>query len=72
MAKVIVIWGLTAFVAAVLAGILAGVKRRDWSFWVATCFLVPPLVLFLALLPAYTVRPKRRSLDEEDAATGSW
>jgi hypothetical protein len=66
MAKVIVIWGLTALAAAILAGVLAGVKKRDWSFWTATCFLFPPLVLFLALLPAYPVRPRRRTLDEED------
>jgi quinol-cytochrome oxidoreductase complex cytochrome b subunit len=72
VAKVIAIWGLTAVVAAIVAGILAGIKRRDWSFWVGTCFLLPPLVLFLALLPAYHTRPKRRTLDEEDAATGNW
>jgi hypothetical protein len=65
---VIVIWGATAFAAAALAGVLAGVKNRDYSFWMGWCFILPPLVLFLLFLPRYDRRPRRRSLDEEDAA----
>lgn len=65
--KLIVIWGLTAIASAVLAGILAGVKNRDYSFWIAWCFLLPPLVLFLLILPRYQgTRPRRPSLDESD------
>lgn len=63
----IVYWGLSALAAAAIAGILAGVKNRDYSFWMAWCFLVPPLVIMLALLPRLSgTRPRRRSLDEED------
>jgi hypothetical protein len=54
--------------AAAVAGILAGIKNRDVSFWMAWGFIFPPLVLFLAFLPRRDTRPKRRSLDEEDAA----
>lgn len=63
----VVYWGLTALAAAALAGVLAGVKNRDYSFWMAWCFLLPPLVVMLALLPRLSgPRPRRRSLDEED------
>jgi hypothetical protein len=60
----IVIWGFVALASAVLGGVLAGVKNRDYSFWIAWCFVLPPLVLFLAMLPRYEgPRPKRPSLD---------
>lgn len=65
--KLIVIWGLTAISAGVLAAILAGIKNRDYSFWIAWCFLLPPLVLFLIMLPKYQgERPRRPPLDEHD------
>lgn len=63
----IVIWGLMALSAAALAGLLAGIKNRDYSFWMAWCFLVPPLVIVLLFLPRRPgPRPRRPSLDEED------
>jgi hypothetical protein len=63
----IVIWGLTAIGSAVIAGVLAGIKNRDYSFWIAWCFVLPPLVLFLLLLPRYEgPRPKRPSLDHHE------
>lgn len=69
MMTAIVIWGATAFSAAALAGILAGIKNRDISFWIGWSFLFPPLVLFLLFLPKHQgQRPRRRSLDDEDAA----
>jgi hypothetical protein len=69
MMTAIVIWGLSAFGAALLAAVLAGIKRRDVSFWVGWSFIFPPLVLFLLFMPKNPgPRPKRRTLDEEDAA----
>jgi hypothetical protein len=63
----IVIWGFTALAAAALGGILAGIKNRDYSFWIAWCFILPPLVLFLLLLPRYEgPRPRQRSLDHQE------
>lgn len=63
----IVIWGAVAFAALVLAGILAGIKNRDLSFWMAWSFFFPPLVLFLLLLPKNQgPRPRGATLDEED------
>ena len=72
MIKWIVIWGAVSMISAVLAGVLAGVKRRDHSFWAAWSFIVPPMLLVLLLLPK-NQGPKRRrpSLDEEDAANAS-
>ncbi len=67
----IVIWGLTALGSATVAGVLAGIKNRDYSFWIAWCFVVPPLVFFLLLLPRYEgKRPRRPSLDEQDRQSG--
>lgn len=63
----IVIWGAVALSAAILAGFLAGAKNRDYSFWIAWCFLVPPLVLWLAFMPRRQgPRPRRPSLDDVD------
>lgn len=63
----IAIWGVTAILSAVLGGILAGIKNRDYSHWIAWCFLLPPLVIWLLLLPRHQgPRPRRPSLDEED------
>jgi hypothetical protein len=68
----IVIWGLVAIASGVLAGILAGIKNRDYSFWIAWCFLLPPLLLFLVMLPRFDgPRPRKPSLDEQERH-GGW
>ena len=61
----VVIWGGVAVAAAAVAGLLAGVKNRDYSAWIAWCFVLPPLVFILLLLPRYQgVRPRQPRLDE--------
>ena len=68
----IVIWGFVAIASGVLAGILAGVKNRDYSFWIAWCFLFPPLLLFLVMLPRHDgPRPRKPTLDEQERH-GGW
>ena len=64
----IVIWGLVALVSAILSGLFAGWKNRDYSFWMAWGFLIPLVVpLLLLLLPRRQgPRPTRPSLDDED------
>lgn len=63
----IVIWGLVALVSCALAGLIAGWKNRDYSFWMAWGFLVPPAVILLAILPKLSgPRPRRPTLDETD------
>lgn len=65
--KVIVLWGFVAIGSAVLAGILASARNRDHSAWAAWCFVFPPALVFLFLLPRNQgTRPRRPSLDEED------
>jgi len=65
MAKVIAIWGVAAVASAILAGILAGIKRRDHSFWAAWSFLFPPMLLILLLMPSNKgARPRRPGVDE--------
>ncbi len=67
----IVLWAAVAVVTAVLAGILAGWKNRDYSFWVSLTFLLPPLVLVILLLPRRAgPRPRPPTLDELDASEG--
>lgn len=54
--------------SGILGGIIAGLKNRDYSFWIAWTFLLPPSLIVLALLPTIKgPRPRRVTLDEEDA-----
>lgn len=65
----IVVWGAVAIASGVAGGVLAGVKRRDHSFWAAWSFIFPPMLLILALMPKNKgAKPRRPTLDEEDAA----
>jgi hypothetical protein len=67
MVKIIAIWGVTALASAFLAGILAGIKRRDHSFWAAWSFLVPPMLLILLVMPFNKgQRPRRPGIDEQE------
>ncbi len=64
MVEGIVIWGAVAIGASILAGFLSGWKNRDYSFWMAWCFLVPPLVLWLLFMPKFNgPRPRQPKLD---------
>jgi hypothetical protein len=67
MAKFIAIYGSLALICSVLAGIIAYVKRRDPSYWIAVSFLFPPALIMLLLMKKNTgPRPTRPSLDSED------
>jgi hypothetical protein len=67
MVKVIAIWGVVAIASALIAGILAGIKRRDHSFWAAWSFMVPPMLLILLFMPTNKgPRPRRASIDDEE------
>lgn len=72
MVKVIAIWGTVAIASMLLALIVAGIKRRDHSFWAAWSFMFPPMLLVLLAMPANKgERPRRLSLDEEERRAGS-
>ncbi len=67
MMQGIVIWGVAALAAAALAAVFAGYKNRDYSHWVAWCFLFPPLVIWLMLMPRKDgPRPRQPRLDDAD------
>lgn len=65
--KWIAIWGMLALASSIAGGILAGVRNRDHSSWAAWCFVFPPALLLLIMLPAYKgVRLARRDPDDDD------
>ena len=65
MPTAIAIWGIVSIASAIIAGIVAGAKRRDHSFWAAWSFLVPPMLLILLLMPSNKgPRLRRPGLDE--------
>jgi hypothetical protein len=64
----ITIYLSSALVAAVLAGAVAPAKRRHQGYWTVFCFLLPPLVVVLLLLPRgrstyYAHEPRDDNLD---------
>jgi hypothetical protein len=65
MPTAIAIWGIVAIASAIIAGIVAGMKRRDHSFWAAWSFLLPPMLLVLLLMSSNKgPRPRKPGLDE--------
>jgi Na+-driven multidrug efflux pump len=67
MGTFVALYGLFAILSAIVAGIIAAAKRRDYSYWVAVTFLLPFMLVVLLLLPANTgPRPRRPSMEEED------
>ena len=63
----ITIVGGIMIITSILGAVLAGLKNRDVSVWLAWTFLIPPTLLILSLLPRIKGRrPRRRTLDEED------
>jgi hypothetical protein len=67
MDRFIAFYGLFALFSAIAAGVLAGFKRRDHSFWAAWTFIVPPMLILLVLMPKNEgPRPRRPSFDDDD------
>lgn len=67
LVRIFVIWGLSAIGASILGGLLAAVKNRNIHFWIGWCFVLPPMVLIVLLLPIHRgPRPRPPTLDEED------
>lgn len=69
MATFVAIYGSIAFVAAVIAGLVAAiVKRRDWSYWATITLLFPPMLAVLLLMPKNPgPRPHRESLEDQES-----
>jgi hypothetical protein len=71
MVKVIAYWGVIAIISSILAAVVAGMKRRDHSFWAAWSFLFPPMLLLLLVIPSNKgPRLRRPSLDEVEEQGG--
>lgn len=64
--KWIAIWGLVSIAASLLSGLIAGIKNRDVSFWMGWCFVLPPMMIALLLIPKLEApRPRPASDDDE-------
>ncbi len=71
MVRVIAVWGIVSIVSSILAAIVAGMKRRDHSFWAAWSFLFPPMLLILLVIPSNKgPRLRRPSIDEVEEQGG--
>lgn len=69
----IVVWGVTAILASIAGGIIASRKNRDYSVWMAWCFVLPPVLIWLLLMPMNKGPARRRpTLDELDRADGGF
>jgi len=68
----ITFYGLFMVVCAIIAAVVAKRKNRDVSAWVAWTFIIPPaLCILLCLGRKQGPRPRRRTMDEEDAMMDS-
>ena len=68
MGGFIAIYGVVMIAAAILGFVLAKSKNRDASAWAGWCFVAPPALIVLVLMPVNRgPRPRRMTLDEEDA-----
>lgn len=64
--KIITIWGLTAIAATLIAGIIAALKNRDVSYWMGWCFVLPPMLIALIMIPKLNQpRPPKPSDDND-------
>jgi hypothetical protein len=51
MAKFIAVYGSIAFIAAIVAAVIAAIKRRDYSYWATVTLLFPPMLAVLLIMP---------------------
>lgn len=49
--QLITIYLVAAFVAGLVATMVARAKNRHSGYWMLVCFLFPPLILLLLVLP---------------------
>jgi hypothetical protein len=65
----IAIWGIVSIVASLSAGAIAAWKNRHVSYWMGWCFIVPPMIIALLLIPALKApRHQPPSNDDDDSA----
>lgn len=66
MAHYLVIYGIVSLVSAVLAMLVAKLKKRSADGWGFTSFLLPPALLILLLLPKNKNIQQEPELSEKD------
>jgi hypothetical protein len=67
MFRFIAIYGLVVLGAMLAGSVIAAWKNRDASRWAAWCFLFPPSLLLLAVLPRNpNPLPVKPSIEEQE------
>lgn len=64
--QIIVIIGVTSIIAAFIGAITANLKNRSSDAWGFACFIFPPALLLLFLLPRGSHDTRRRKISKRD------
>jgi hypothetical protein len=63
----VAVYGSFALVSAIVAGVIAAHKRRDYSYWFTVTFFLPLMLVVLLSTPTNTgPRKRRETLEEEE------
>ncbi len=66
LATIVLIWGVSALSAALLGAIFAAIKNRSADNWGFSCFIFPPALLILFLLPKAQYNQRRKKISQND------
>ncbi|MGH1349499.1 MAG: hypothetical protein ACRBBN_01640 [Methyloligellaceae bacterium] len=66
LATIVLIWGVTAISGALFGAIIAAMKNRSADNWGFSCFIFPPALLILLLLPKGTYNQRRKKISQND------
>ena len=66
MPQYVMIIGLVVLLSAVIGALVAKFKRRGADVWAFACFIFPPLLLVLILLPKNTEPRQQQRLSKKE------
>ncbi|MGI9386719.1 MAG: hypothetical protein ACR2OX_04760 [Methyloligellaceae bacterium] len=66
MPEYVVIIGVLCLVSAATGAIVAKIKRRSADVWAFACFIFPPILLILLLLPKNTEVQQKKMFTKKD------
>lgn len=68
--EIITILLIVFIVAPLIAAFVSERKNRDRNLWILVCFLCPPLLLVLFILPKRKAPPRRMFADDDPQNDG--